>query len=147
MVQRIDRAQRRRGTLGAATQLRLAVLHLLSLLTTLALTVLVATAAGLGQFSTWPTPLTRWGHVCGRRTDRTGGRRSAALLAHQRHTSRAPDRPGGKKLNWLDGVAQTWSGASLRQKNIINQIQLYQQQQPWYQVPTNFSNNLVPYVL
>ena len=51
MVQRIDRSQRQRGTLGAATQLRLAVLHLLSLLTTLALTVLATTAAGLGQFS------------------------------------------------------------------------------------------------
>eukprot|EP01052_Picozoa_sp_SAG31_P037402 SAG31_NODE_4824_length_2925_cov_11.574310_1_plen_111_part_00 len=39
-VHRIDRAQRRRGTFGVATQLWLAVLHLLSLLTTLALRVL-----------------------------------------------------------------------------------------------------------
>ena len=79
--QRIDRAQRRRGTLGAATQLRLAVLHLLSLLTTLALAVLAATAAGLGQFSAWPTPLTPWDTVCGRQTDRAGG--AAEGVFHQ----------------------------------------------------------------
>eukprot|EP01052_Picozoa_sp_SAG31_P087155 SAG31_NODE_48106_length_199_cov_20.720000_1_plen_37_part_01 len=29
--------------------------------------------------------------------------------------SRAPDRPGGKKLNWLDGVAQTCPRLALDQ--------------------------------